>query len=46
MKCQDLRPPNIVSTEISDAISVEADFAYKGSGPAPSEAGTTLLPDH
>lgn len=46
MKCQDLWPPNIVPTEISDAISAEAGFAYKGPDPAPPEAGTTLLPDH
>lgn len=46
MKCQDLRPPNIVRTEISDAISVEAGFAYEGPDPAPSEAVTTLLPNH
>lgn len=46
IKCQDLRPTNIVPTEISDATSLEAIFAYKGPDPAPSQAVTTLLPNH
>lgn len=46
MKCQDLRPITTVPTEISDAISLEAVFAYKGPGLASSQAVTTLLPNH
>lgn len=35
MKCQELRPPDIGSTKISDVMSGETGFAYKRPDPAP-----------
>lgn len=46
MKCLELRPSDTGSTEITDVISGETGFIYKGPDPAPPEPWTTLLPDH
>lgn len=46
MKWQELRPPDIGSTKISDVITGETGFVHKGPDPAPPQPWIALFPDH